>query len=67
MKTFSATCLAIALASREGHLRLIARHNARLGSDYVAIEDRHGLIEVALTMAEAEARVAAILARIGNR
>lgn len=53
----SATDVAIARAFKAGTLKLEARHNARLDSAYVAISDDAGLIEVALSMPEAEARV----------
>lgn len=56
MKTLSATCVAIALADKAGSLKLVERPS-RLGGTFVAIEDAHGVIEVADNMAEAEARV----------
>ncbi len=59
MFTLSATCVAIALASKQGALRLVERPS-RLGGTYVAIEDDRGLIEVANDMAEAKARVASV-------
>lgn len=62
MFTLSATCLAIALASESGALRLVEREG-RFGS-YVSIEDAVGIIEVADNMSEANARIAAILERI---
>ena len=62
MFTLSATCLAIALASEAGALRLVEREG-RFGP-YVSIEDAVGVIEVADDMAEANARIAAILERI---
>jgi len=54
----SATDVAIASASRRGTLSLIERPS-RFGDTYVAISDDRGLIEVALTMAEAQTRVSA--------
>lgn len=59
MFTLSATCLAIALASKAGTLRLVERPS-RLGGVFVAIEDDRGVIEVASDMAEAVARVASV-------
>jgi hypothetical protein len=64
MQLLSATCLAIAAADRNGTLRLVARVG-RLGP-YVALEDEHGLIEVALSRSEADARLADIRRRIGR-
>jgi len=59
MKTLSATCVAIALASKHGTLRLVERPS-RLGGTFVAIEDGKGVIEVANDMKEAMARVAGV-------
>lgn len=61
MKTFSATCLAIALADKHGALRLVEREG-RFGS-FISIEDAIGVIETALDWAEANARVSAIRER----
>lgn len=58
MQTLSATCLAIALADKAGTLR-INECESRLGSFY-AIEDARGLIEVALTRAEVNVRLASV-------
>ena len=63
MRTLSATCLAIAVAHKAGTLRFVERAS-RLGGTFVAIEDAHGVIEVAADMAEAEARVADIARRV---
>ena len=58
-KLLSATDLAIAVALKSDTLTLQERAS-RFGDTYVAIGDEHGLIEVALTAAEAEARIEAI-------
>lgn len=63
MITLSATCLAIALADQAGSLRLTERPS-RFGDTFIAIEDEVGLIEVALTWDEANARVSAIRERV---
>jgi hypothetical protein len=59
MQTLSATCLAIALAANAGTLQLVERPS-RFGDTFIAIEDAHGVIEVALTRAEADERVSAV-------
>lgn len=56
----SATDVAIANASKRGTLRLIERPS-RFGDTFIAIEDEVGLIEVALTKCEADARVASVM------
>lgn len=61
MTYLSATDLAIALAHKNGHLRVTERPS-RLGGTFLAIEDRHGLIEVHNTQAEWDARLASITA-----
>lgn len=61
MTFLSATDLAIALAHKNGHLRVTERPS-RLGGTYLAIEDRHGLIEVHNTQAEWDARLGSIIA-----
>jgi hypothetical protein len=58
MLLLSATDVAIARAAERGTLSLVERPS-RFGDTYIAIADDHGLIEVALTLAEAKARVAA--------
>lgn len=58
MRSLSATCVAIALASKAGTLRLTERQG-RFGA-YVAIEDAKGIIEVADDMSAAERRVAEV-------
>ncbi len=58
MRLLSSTCLAIAAADRNGTLRLVERVG-RLGP-YIALEDNHGLIEIALARGEADQRVADI-------
>jgi hypothetical protein len=62
MRLLSATCLAVAVASKAGTLRLVERPS-RLGGVYVAIEDDRGVIEVADDMSAALARVASVEAR----
>jgi len=64
MRTLSATCVSIAVALRNDTLRLVERPS-RFGDTFVAIEDAFGVIEVALTWAEANARVASIRERVG--
>ena len=61
--TLSATDVAIALAIRNDTLRVSEEFNVRLGETFIAISDEHGLIEVALTQAEADARLADIQER----
>jgi len=63
MTAVSATCAAIAFAAKAGTLRLVERPS-RLGGCVVAIEDHVGVIEVADDMSAAEARVAAVQARL---
>ena len=58
MQLLSATCTALALADRNGTLRLVERIG-RLGP-YIAFEDDHGLIEVASSRSEADERLAGI-------
>lgn len=55
IRALSATCAAIVIAHRAGTLK-IRECQGRIG-DYVAIEDDHGLIEIALSLPEAEHRV----------
>ena len=57
MRLLSSTDLAIALAVKNGTLRLVERPS-RFGDTFIAIEDDRGLIEVHNTRAEADARVA---------
>lgn len=59
MFTLSATCLAIALADKNGHLVMTEKAD-RFGGTYISICDKHGLIEVQATWAEANARLAAL-------
>lgn len=54
-KFLSSTDLAIALAAKRGTLRLVERPS-RFGDTFVAIEDEHGIIEVADDMASAQRR-----------
>lgn len=61
--SLSSNCLAIALADERGTLRLVERASRFEGETFIAIEDEKGVIEVAVDMAEAEARVAALRAR----
>jgi len=60
MRLLSATDLAIAVAHKAGTLTIVERPS-RFGDTYIAIGDDHGLIEVALSRVEADARVAAIV------
>ena len=62
MLAVSSQCLAIAKADQAGTLSLIEREG-RFGS-FVAICDDRGTIEVADTLAEASARLAAIHAKL---
>jgi hypothetical protein len=55
MRALSAPCAAIVMAKRANTLRL-TKCQSRMGF-YVAIEDDCGLIEIALSMSEAEQRV----------
>ena len=58
MLLLSSTDLAISLASKNGTLR-VTEETGRVGA-YWAIQDEHGLIEVALSAEEAADRVAAV-------
>lgn len=58
MKLLSATDVAIAMALRSSTLKVVER-SGRFGA-YWAIEDAHGVIEVALSAAEADQRVSSI-------
>lgn len=62
MKLLSATDVAIARAIERNTLRLVER-SYRFGP-FIAIEDAHGIIEVADDMAEANRRVDAIKAAL---
>jgi hypothetical protein len=62
MRLLFSTDVAIALAIRAGALRVEAKVG-RFG-DYVAISDDVGLIEVHLSQAEADSRLAAIRAAL---
>ena len=64
MIALSATDLAIRLARENGTLR-ITESEGRFGT-YWAIEDDHGLIEVAMTKAEADRRIASDPSLSGN-
>lgn len=63
MFTLSATCLAIALADQAGSLRL-TEERSRFGDTFIAISDDRGLIEVAPTWGEANARLSALRERV---
>jgi hypothetical protein len=56
MKVLSSTCIAIALASKAGTLNLVER-TSRFGDTFIAIEDDHGIIEVADNMLAAQNRL----------
>jgi len=60
-KFLSSTDLAIALAVKGGTLRTV-ESASRLGGTFIALEDDHGVIEVHVDRAHADARVAAITA-----
>lgn len=60
LRTLSATDLAIAVAMAANTLTLTERPSRFAGETYIAISDDVGLIEVHLTRAEADARLAAI-------
>jgi hypothetical protein len=57
----NSTTLAIALAIKTNSIRLIERPS-RLGGTFIAISDDSGIIEVANTLQEAEARIAEVVA-----
>ena len=59
MFKLSATCAAIAAATKAGTLEVVER-TALLGGRFVAICDEHGIIEVAASWADARARVSAV-------
>lgn len=56
MLLLSATDLAISVAAKRGTLAL-TECASRFGGTFVAIEDEHGIIEVATDMQAAKARV----------
>lgn len=57
MKLLSATDLAIAVAIKAGTLSVEEKASRFPGETYFAIADEKGIIEVALTKAEADARI----------
>lgn len=57
---FSSTDFAIRVAAERGTLTLTEHPSRFAGETYIAIGDEVGLIEVALSWAEANARVAAV-------
>jgi len=63
MRFASSTDLAIAVASKAGTLTLTERPS-RFGDTFIAIADDFGIIEVQLTMTEAQARVISITQRV---
>lgn len=63
MRTLSATCVAIAEAVRTAELRLVERAS-RFGGTFIAIEDEHGVIEVANDGWEAVARVSGVIQQL---
>lgn len=63
MLSLSSTCLAIAVASKTGTLRL-ERRQSRLGGEYIAICDDCGIIEAALSEDEAKARILAVTNKV---
>jgi hypothetical protein len=60
MLSISSTDLAIALADKAGTLQLVERESRFGLGTYVSLEDTHGVIEVQLSWAEAQARVAQV-------
>ena len=62
MIALSSACLAIALAAKAGTLRIEEREG-RFGA-FAAIADDRGTIEVADSIADAQARINAILERV---
>lgn len=60
MLSISSTDLAIALADKAGTLQLVERVSRFGLGDYVSLEDACGVIEVQLSMAEAQARLAQV-------
>jgi hypothetical protein len=63
MRLLSSTDLAIAMAIRSNTLRVETKVS-RFGEDFFAFSDEDGLIEVHLTQAEADARLASIKAAL---
>lgn len=63
MIAFATQDLAIALADKAGTLRVEERAT-RFGDTAFFVSDEHGLIEVCLTQAEADARLAAVRRRV---
>ena len=57
MIALSSVDIAIARAKQNGTLCLVPCHNERLGMDFVAVEDDHGVITIATDRAEAERMV----------
>jgi len=55
MTLLSSQSVAIAMAKNNGTLRIVESFNDRLQAPYWAICDYHGLIEIALSEAEAKA------------
>ena len=64
MQMISATDVAIARAIRAGTLSVVERPSRFVGETYIAISDASGLIEVQLSQAAADERIAAIRAQI---
>ena len=54
MIALSAVSVALSLARARGVLRISREFNARLGTEFWALSDDHGLICVALSEAEAQ-------------
>jgi hypothetical protein len=54
MRIISSQSVAIRMAKQNGTLRVTEEFNARLGTPYWAISDDRGLIEVAMSKAEAD-------------
>ena len=66
MQTLSATDLAIALADDRGTLSFFETIG-RFGDEHVRITDEHGTIEIADSIADAKARLAAIRSHLFER
>ena len=64
--TLSSTCVAIADAILSDNLRVVECASKYFDEPYWSIEDQHGVIEVALSASEADARISAIRERVAQ-